>query len=286
MKKFLYTIFIAGFFLLTIGCSKNIPAVKSIEKPVKTEVTITESTKENSVLSTTAPEKKLVEKENASNWIGEWTHIESSQHFSSSITIKTADNTSLKFTLDAHNGANLGNIEEGTARIAGNTAVFQDIELGFKMTLVLEGDSLNVSTEGNSYFGAGVFVDGMYKQGIYPKVLNLTDIKVFENTSQEERFASLVGDSYEKFRDSFQSTAVEEDLDGYGAKVYSGWVRGLANYQAAIIMYTPEGKTWAAVVDENEIKYFTNTEDKDKLPKTIEDWSKKFDGSSIKYMNK
>lgn len=220
------------------------------------------------------------------NWAGEWLHTESNQFFSSLITIKNLTASSFKFSLDAHNGANLGNIEDETAKINGNRAVFEDKEYKFKITFILDENTLKVKTEGEGYFGAGVYVDGDYNQGIKGKTLTLKDVGVLENDSQEQAFKKLVGEKYERFRDAFQSMSEENDEDKVGAKVFSGWVRGIAPYFAAIIMYTPDGKFWAAVVDEEDIKYYTNTSDKLKLPKTIEKWREGISVLPISYMSK
>lgn len=219
-------------------------------------------------------------------WLGDWTNTMTNQFYSSIITVDCVNSIGFKFSLDANNGANTGTIEDGLAKFVGNKAFFEDKEFGFKMSFILMGSTLKIGQEGEGYFGAGVYVDGDYKRNIKPKTLTLKDIGVFSTDLQEQQFKKIVGSSYERFRDSYQSTSEDQDLDNYNAKVYIGWVRGIAPYFASIIMYTPEGEFWAAVVDDKDIKYYTNTKDKAKLPKTIDNWTKNVEKYPIKYMNK
>lgn len=83
----------------------------------------------------------------------------------------------------------------------------------------------------------------------------------------------MVGRDYQWFVDSMGMVTQEEDLDGFGAKVYQGTVRGLSTIVEAIIMFNGAGKMWAAVIDGEVVKYYTTDPDfKNKLPRTIEKW--------------
>jgi hypothetical protein len=76
---------------------------------------------------------------------------------------------------------------------------------------------------------------------------------------------------------SLQLTS-EEDLDGMGLKGTSGFVRGLPTEMNAIVLYRPDGKMWAAVIDaeDDTVKYFTNDPAyAGKLLKTIDKWREK-----------
>lgn len=218
-------------------------------------------------------------------WEGKWLNTYSDQFYCSEITIKDVTPTSFNLSLNANNGANTGTMDD-IFKVNGNMAVFEDKDYKFIMVLTLVGDKLIVQSDGDGYFGMGVYPDGDYKQGIQPKITSLKDNGVFENDAQEESFKELVGDGYERFRDVYSAVTQEKDLDEFGAKVFDGWVQGIAPYAAGIIMYTPDGKFWAAVVDYSEIRYYTNTKDTGTLPKTIEKWKERVADLPISYMSK
>jgi len=65
-------------------------------------------------------------------------------------------------------------------------------------------------------------------------------------------------------------------LDGTGAIVKRMGVRGLFTYVESIVMVNEQGEMWAATIDGDVVRYFTNTNQKDKLPLTIEKWRERF----------
>ncbi len=106
----------------------------------------------------------------------------------------------------------------------------------------------------------------------------LTQGGVFENAAQEDAFAKSIGsEPYNSFLETFQLINEQDDLDGLGARVRSGFVRGLAMEMAGIIMCLPSGKYCAAKTDGDRIKVFSNDERYIKtLPKTIAKWREPF----------
>lgn len=53
-----------------------------------------------------------------------------------------------------------------------------------------------------------------------------------------------------------------------------------------IVMLSSEGGIWAAYLDDNDIKYFTNDINwKTKIPKTIDNWRSRFQQVEIKYIS-
>jgi hypothetical protein len=88
---------------------------------------------------------------------------------------------------------------------------------------------------------------------------------------------------------SFHLTSEVEDLDGMGIKGTSGHVRGLFNSMEAIVLYRPDGKMWAAVIDTEDqtVKYFTNDPAyAGKLLKTIDKWREGFADKKVLFMSK
>ncbi len=108
---------------------------------------------------------------------------------------------------------------------------------------------------------------------------------VFANATQERAFNKLVGPHREAFEDCFQLISEAADLDGFGARVRSGGVRGLFTSMEGIIMVNDRGQVWAAVIDNQVVRYFTNVDEwRAKLPKTIEKWRERFASLKVIYM--
>jgi hypothetical protein len=104
------------------------------------------------------------------------------------------------------------------------------------------------------------------------------DLGVFKSPAQDQAFRALVGDAYHDFAIRNPSPDADtKDIDGLGAEVATGWMRGMAPY-GAIIMHTPGGHFYAAYMGWDEQKgtqlhYFSNDPRYAKQwPKTIEAW--------------
>lgn len=50
----------------------------------------------------------------------------------------------------------------------------------------------------------------------------------------------------------------DEDLDQLGATVRSYGVRGLFTAQESIVMRAPDGRMWVAMIDGDEVRYFSS----------------------------
>jgi hypothetical protein len=105
---------------------------------------------------------------------------------------------------------------------------------------------------------------------------------------QEKDFKEMTGEDSELFLNTAQMSVVGEDLDGFGAAVYHWWVAHLAGYCESIIMFLPDGKFCAAVIDEdnNKIKVYTNANYISKTPETIQAWSGDFPGLTAEFINR
>lgn len=130
----------------------------------------------------------------------------------------------------------------------------------------------------------GAFIDGRYlraEKDPRPKATMLS-LAIFADEQKDERFRKLVGDvEYQKFVDTANVFMYQDDIDNIGASVVSMWVRGAANLQTAIVMYT-QNNIWAARVypDENgklKLNYFsTKGNDIKTMPRTIAGWKLRF----------
>ena len=95
-----------------------------------------------------------------------------------------------------------------------------------------------------------------------------------------------MGRDYELFVDSMAMISEEDDLDELGAKVVRGGVRGLFTIVEAIIIYRDADNMWAAVIDEDVVKYYTTVpEFQNRLPRTIEKWRESFKEKKVLFMS-
>jgi hypothetical protein len=219
-------------------------------------------------------------------WSGEWGRIDSNTFDSATIKITKVTPKNFKFTIIAVSGAHVGNME-GVAEIKGNRAFYADKEkcrVIFKMV----GANLTVeATEGcQGYAGAGVYFDGTYRKGEKVPTPTLKSRGIFQTEKEEQVFRQLVGRDYELFVDSMAMISEEDDLDRLGAKVVRGAVRGLFTIVEAIIIYRDANNIWAAVIDEDVVKYYTTVpEFQNRLPRTIEKWRESFKEKKVLFMN-
>lgn len=95
----------------------------------------------------------------------------------------------------------------------------------------------------------------------------------------ESAFRALVGQDYDLFQTSIDRFSEEQDLDGLGMHVISGF-SFFAGFREgdAIIMSRADGTIFAAVVEnpaagEPVVKYYSTDSARARtLPKTIEEW--------------
>jgi hypothetical protein len=208
-------------------------------------------------------------------WDGIW-KIEY-RNSASTLTIKTVSKTKFKFDISAFSGTHDGEIS-GSAVVSGTSATFKN--KGCKLTFKLVKNELKLTENGcDGYGGTGVTFAGDYSKGKAKKRIdNFVTYEVFPNVSLDKKFKNLVGKDYEEFLNDFHLYGEDESADTFKAKVFSGCIRGLCAYNAAIIMFDADESIWAAVIDagndENiEIRYYTNSADwKTKMPKSIENW--------------
>jgi len=218
----------------------------------------------------------------ASNlWVGEWGRQEWQNSASLEVTGISGD--SIFFSLQANSGAHISEIEGGAA-VKGNTATYlytgeQDSCL---IEFKLSGDSvITVKQQGNCMAALAVSYAGVYKNNklisSIEKEETLIDLGIFKTKKEDSLFRSLVGNDYTLFVHSTQITSEGEDLDGLNATMQASGVRGLFSIMENIIMKDASQNIWAAVLHDNKVYYYTNSDlFKTSLPKTIENWRQNF----------
>ncbi len=219
-------------------------------------------------------------------WSGEWVRIDGNKYDTATIRISKVTSKNFKFTMTAVSGAHVGEIE-GLAEIKGNNAFYADKE-NCRVIFKMVGADLKVqATEGClKYAGTGVYFDGTYRKGEKVPAPTLKSRGIFQTEKEEQAFRQLVGGDYELFVDSMQLVFDEDDLDGLGAKVVRGAVRGMFTIVEAIIMYRDADNLWAAVIDADVVKYYTTvTEFQNRLPRTIEKWRGSFKEKKVLFMS-
>lgn len=236
-------------------------------------------------------QKKTVKKKAAASkldWRGMWSVP--SRFAGGTLTVLSVSAGKFTFQLDAINGANMGTLE-GFAVIKGAKAFFDDRaqtgrktdKVGCLLTFTHKGAYIDIkqSKECDYYAGNAVMFEGeFHKNTMVLREENFVDLNVFPDKAVDWKFRELVDRDYENFLNSFHLITEEENLDPFGAKVFSACVRGVCPYNAGIIMYNELGQFWAAVVfaageQKVFINYYSNVPEwTGKMPKTIEKWAK------------
>jgi hypothetical protein len=220
-------------------------------------------------------------------WVGNWEVRSTFAGATLEITRQAGD--SLAFTLLASNGAHMGEIA-GYATGNADSATFLNAQEGDTclITFRLRGDTL-VEVDQQSGLcsaGMGVTYTGAYaKAGTrQPPVETLVTLGILRDDQEEAAFRQLVGADYDLFLESSQLTSEESDLDSLGARVHTSGVRGLFTLSENIILVNGQGQLWAAVIDGDNVNYYTNHHAyKETLPRTIEQWRERFADKPVLY---
>jgi hypothetical protein len=229
------------------------------------------------------------EKKPDNRWAGKWERKVWQNDADLEITNSMTD--SFDFEIMAGSGGNTGE-NSGQAAIKGNTARFvtaDDIDTCI-IEFELMGDTMIAVSQvkGNCGTGLGVTFSGeYYKSGKHPKKTAADEQPEILAEPANTLLRKLTGAAYTLFVNSTQLTQEEEDLDGLHARVISSGVRGLFTEMENIIMIDSSKNIWAAVISDDTVLYFTNNSDyREKLPKTIDEWRSNFKDYPVIYKNK
>ncbi len=253
-----------------------------------TVITYTNCTDKNETTTLTSAAKTAIQPA-STNWLGKWERNEWQNE--STLEIKTINKDSIVFSISAMSGGHMGDVE-GTAVVYKNIATYLNAEDGDTCLIVftLSGDSVITvdQKQGLCYAGMGVWYSGKYINAKLPSAKGqpetLLSLGIFDTPYQDSLFRELVGDNYDLFVNSTQLSSETEDLDSLHTTVTASGVRGLFTSMENIIMIDKANTIWAAVIDGNEVLYFTNSSAyKNKLPQTIEDWRESFKEYEVVY---
>jgi len=220
-------------------------------------------------------------------WLGERTRIGSTIHTVATVSIQALSSRDFAFEIHAQSGAHIGYVSGSATLMGHNQGAFVG-ENGCMIGFVLQGDILEISTsEGCMWYGGvGVYFDGEYRSDVGIVEPSLSEKGILGSNLQEEAFRKLTGSAYPLFLENAHLVFTGEDLDGFGATVYELGVRGLLGVMGAIVMVGQDGEVWAAVTDDDLVKYFTSEVAGPKLPRTIETWCARFTGKDLVFMNR
>ena len=230
--------------------------------------------------------KKVVLSEGQGNWF----RITDNLYYQGHLNVVYQTKDTLGFDLNIIQGARVGRIS-GIAEMKGNQAVFEDGR-GFQLMFDFTSQEIQIKQKGNNiYAGAGAHFTGTYvrKNPDKSDYSSLVERKIFTE-GEDQTLRQISGTYYDRF---FQSAMLvftdEEELDGFGAKVYRFGVTGLFTIVESIVMVNDKGEMWAATIEnelievngkvvdsKSRVRYFTNTDMTHVLPKTIVKWRERF----------
>lgn len=191
------------------------------------------------------------------------------------LDIQDSGDHAFSFEINVSEGANVGHL-------SGNAKMNEDFQATYQgpdsCSLTFEWKDSNIlvssSDDCKYYSGNGVTFDGVfYGEGhaaeIEPDTLSSLGLLTDE---QEDLFKAMVGDDYELFLSTFHLIQEEEIIDSFEGEAYSAKVQGLPGMMEGILMHGHGDALWAAIIDEEKVKYYSNNEIM--VPETIEEWPK------------
>ncbi|HEY1844311.1 MAG TPA: hypothetical protein VGL07_18350 [Buttiauxella sp.] len=224
------------------------------------------------------------------SWEGQWWNMRAPNMSGGTIQFSRSAEWSVTIDMRAWAGLNKDDFTAEARKLYGMAIIENVKETSNCKVLIIPKKDGSMQVHSNADWGcrmsmpAGVFIDGRYeKAGSDPRPKpTLLSIGIITDAAHDKEFREIVGNDYQAFVDTANVYIYQEDVDNIGARVVSMWVRGAANTRTAIIMYTPEGKLWAARIAPSaegklQLHYYTS-EDKDlkKMPRTLLGWKLRY----------
>lgn len=296
MKRFFITALILILILPAVSCRRStqpsadtVSSASSSEtvQPSASEIMASESpTPVPSVTETAQVSAEPSHSETAVSgvWSGEWRRLYSNRFDSSTLIITNETKDSFEFQIETFSGANMG-FASGTAGITDQSALYFNSDTSAELIFNLSNGiiKLTANDAANEQNGMSVFFDGDYLKEPQPEE-TLVTLRYLPSPEKDDEFRAMTGKDYELFMNTAHYNGEGEDLDGFGARVFRWWVRGLAATNSSIIMFLPEGTICAAVIDPEAsvTKVYTNDNRIQTIPKTILDWVEGFSNIATK----
>ncbi|MGY5958618.1 Lysozyme inhibitor LprI N-terminal domain-containing protein [Kosakonia sp. BK9b] len=223
------------------------------------------------------------------NWQGTWWNMQA-PHMSGSV-LQFSHNSEWSIGTDIRLWAGINRLAfTAEARKVHGMVLVENIhDVSDCSILIIPKQDGSLQVHSNANWGCrlimpdGAFIDGRYQQGkTDPRpTATLLSLGVLPTQALDDKFRALAGEDYQQFVDTASVFIYEGDKDNLGATVVSMWLRGAANRQTAIIMYTPQGEIWAARLypladGKSQLRYFTTRDDKTQIPRTLDMWKARF----------
>jgi hypothetical protein len=229
-------------------------------------------------------------------WLGKWERHEWQN--GGELTISKIVKGSAMFSLEINGGGATGEIE-GKAHIVSDSAVYisHDGYDSCRMVFLLNKTRSAISiSESRCIAGVGAGFEGNYVRFKSKEDLSADDsdknqtlVSLQILTRQEDKmFRKLVGGYYQTYVTNTQQTDDDvKDVDQLNAKVIASSVNQMRTFMEYIIMIDSSKHIWAATIDNDTVRYFTNNDlYRDKLPKTIDNWREDFKQYPVIYQSK
>lgn len=224
------------------------------------------------------------------DWQGQWWNMRAANKSGGTIKFSRSAQWSVTADMRAWAGLNRDDFTAEARKVYGMAVVERIADTNNCKMLIIPKKDGSMQVHTNAEWGCGismptgVFLDGRYQRADEdPRPpFTLLTMGIFNDPERDRQFRQIVGDDYHHFVDTANVYIYQDDIDNIGAKVVSMWVRGAANTRTAIIMYTPEGKIWAARIAptaEGKLQlHYYSTEGKDagKMPRTLASWKLRF----------
>jgi len=166
---------------------------------------------------------------------GTWTFVGSTPVVGQELKIEQVLPDRIRFTLNSGSGTHGGTIE-GFARINADGALFNHADPLNKAydygactlrLIPLGKDRLEIIADGCRDYGGGVPFGGLFLKGVHRMTPSLFDLGVVDSPQADAAFRNLTGKAYVAFVERlYYAMSDTPDLDGFGAKVLTGFVRG------------------------------------------------------------
>ncbi|BBK44870.1 hypothetical protein STVA_48900 [Allostella vacuolata] len=223
----------------------------------------------------------------ANLWWGEW-HRDAAG--SGTLSIFDVGTNGFTFNLDVYHGSHQGSIT-GFARLVSRDLAYIQVangdgeragEIAFRRSMVggLRHIDVDEISPCDYWRGARAYFSGCFRRGPEPWF----DAGLM-NEIELARFYRTVGEHIVKFRQFTSDIGEKDNVDeDKQARVIWGAVPGLYTISETIVVLSAEGGVWAAYIDEEKVRYFTNIpSDRGACPKTIDDWRAEFASLEVVY---
>lgn len=215
----------------------------------------------------------------AQPWQQSWS-LDLNSSTSGATLVFTGTMPNLHFSLGANAGGHDGGMD-GDIAVHGDHGSFRQgsCQLDFsrrggRIEVVQKGGDSDCGAGMGVFYGGSYIPTAQFNAKPKPDLLNL---RVLASAQQNDAARQLLGSDYQVLVNTVNLWDRDSDKDGLGATVASGFVRGLANTNAFMLM-SKEQQLWVGllVFDANNqlrMRYYSNVPAwKQRIPKTIQDW--------------